>query len=91
MIKRRFGEQFHAEVAERLEIKQVESRKVAGDKKRRPQQKGKRQPREGKEGKPQGEGQKAEKTTEEKPQAAQEGKKDAPKREARRRGPREGQ
>ena len=66
MIKRRFGEQFHAEVAERLEIKQVESRKAAFDKKRRPFKGGKRQPREGK---PQAqEGQEAKKT-EEKPQA----------------------
>jgi hypothetical protein len=88
MIKRRFGEQFHAEVAERLEIKQVESRKAAGDKKRRPVKGGKRQLREGKPQQTQ-EGQEAKKT-EEKPQS-QEGKKEAPKREARRRGPREGQ
>jgi len=89
MIKRRFGEEFHASVAERLEVRQAESRKVAGDRKRKVVKSGKRQQREGKP-----EGQKTEGETAKPAQTettqAQEGKKEAPKRE-RRRGPREGQ
>ena len=93
MIKRRFGEEFHATIAERLEIKQVEDRKAAGDRKRKPYNKDnkgpKRQPREGK---PAVEGQEAQKTAEQKPAVeGQAAKTEAPKREARRRGPREGQ
>ena len=45
MIKKRFGEDFHASVADRLEIRQVESRKAAGDKKRRVAKGGKREGR----------------------------------------------
>lgn len=44
MIKRRFGEEFHTSIAERLEVKQVEARKPAGDRKKKVV-KGKRQPR----------------------------------------------
>ena len=35
MIKKRFGEEFHTAIAERLDVKQVEARKAAGDRKRR--------------------------------------------------------
>ena len=48
MIKRRFGEEFHASVAERLEVRQTETRKAAGDRKRKVVKGGKRQQREGK-------------------------------------------
>jgi hypothetical protein len=48
MIKRRFGEEFHTAIAERLEVKQVEARKPAFDRKKKPFKGGKRQPREGK-------------------------------------------
>ncbi len=47
MIKKRFGEEFHAAIAERLEIKQVESKKAAFDRKRRVFRGGKREQREG--------------------------------------------
>ena len=50
MIKKRFGEEFHTAIAERLEIKQVESRKAANDRKKKPFNKGGRGPR--REGKP---------------------------------------
>lgn len=88
MIKRRFGEEFHAAVAERLEVRQVESRKAAGDRKRKVVKGGKRQQREGK---PEGQKTEGEATKPAQTETtAQEGKKEAPKRE-RRRGPREGQ
>jgi hypothetical protein len=40
MIKRRFGEDFHTAIAERLEIRQVEARKAAGKREKRPFNKG---------------------------------------------------
>jgi len=88
MIKRRFGEEFHASVAERLEVRQTETRKAAGDRKRKFVKGGKRQQREGKPEGQKTEGEAKPAQTESTP--AQEGKKEAPKRE-RRRGPREGQ
>jgi hypothetical protein len=45
MIKKRFGEEFHTAIAERLEVRQTETRKAAGDRKRKVI-KGKRQQRE---------------------------------------------
>ncbi len=97
MIKKRFGEEFHTAVAERLEIKQAESRKAAGDRKRRVV-KGKREQREGREGRTEGkpEGRRTEGKESQQPAQteqttqAQDAKVEAPKRE-RRRGPREGQ
>lgn len=90
MIKRRFGEEFHAAVAERLEVRQAESRKAAGDRKRKFVKGAKRPQREGQ--KPEGQKPEGDATKPAQTEAsqAQEGKKEAPKRE-RRRGPREGQ
>lgn len=95
MIKKRFGEEFHAAVAERLEIKQVESRKAAGDRKRRVVRGGKREQREGRPERPERperktEGKETQQPAQTETSQAQEGAKEAPKRE-RRRGPREGQ
>ena len=45
MIKRRFGEEFHTAIAERLEVKQVEARKPDDNTKKRVVKGGKRQPR----------------------------------------------
>lgn len=89
MIKKRFGEEFHTAVAEKLEVRQVESRKAAGDRKRKPFKGGKRPQKEGKpEGqKTEGEQAKPAQTEAAQPQGE---KKEALKRE-RRRGPREGQ
>jgi len=47
MIKKRFGEEFHTAISERLEVRQAEKRKAAGDRNRKVI-KGKRQQREGK-------------------------------------------
>jgi hypothetical protein len=91
MIKRRFGDEFATAISSNLEVKATEAiRRDAKGGKRRPREnrgdKPERKPREQREEK------KEEKpaATEEAPKAAEE-KQEAPKREGRRRGGREGQ
>ena len=96
MIKRRFGDDFHAKITPSLEIKAAEAKRNPRDNKRRPRADGEKRDRKPRDNKDKKEGEKAEPDTQpQAPQAAteqtQEQKAAPAKREGRRRGGREGQ